>query len=113
MPVIHMVQKIEFAEQDVIVTMKPLLKDFMRRVLDLELNTCFVSDETTLSDFSLNGLAEAGPDDSRSLEQRMDAWDTLVLSKVESEYGVRPKSTADTLVVILAAIDRHRKQQVQ
>lgn len=106
-------KKIELADQDVIETMRPLLRDFMRRVLGMDLSKCFVSDESSLSDFALSDVDEAGPDDGRSLEERVAAWDERILAKVEAEYGVRPASTADSLVVILAAIERHRAQRVQ
>lgn len=97
-----------FAESDIIDTMSSLLHEFMHKVLGLDSTECFVSDESSLSDFAPTGLPEDLRPASGDYTDLLEAWEAWVLDVVEARFGYRPSDTSESLVAILGAIERHR-----
>jgi hypothetical protein len=97
-----------FADSEVIDAMEPLAREFLDKVLDLDLDSCLITDESSLSDFAPRGLPEGLVAEGATYAQTLDAWDAWILGRVEHHFGHRPQTTGQTLVVILAAIERHQ-----
>lgn len=102
-----------FPEQDAIDSMEPLLSKFLERLFDFRPGQCFVTDLSSLNDFVPRGMPEGSAPSDASYGQILDAWDSWALAEVERLFGVRPAKTSDTLLVILAAIQRHRARRLQ
>lgn len=89
-----MPDNIVMADTDEIECYSELSEEFLQDILDLDLDECFISDESQLADFSGCGT----PDDSD-----VDDWDTYILDKIDNHYGVRV-NVGDYLITIFDQI---------
>lgn len=75
--------------------------DFVRLILGLSPEECFLSDESDLDDFSLMGT---------SLDIGELSWDEFVISKVRERYGIDLVTTRINLVTLFATIKQTRNK---
>lgn len=90
--------KIEFAEQDLIkeVETTPACQELFHKVLGMDVNNCWISDQSSLSDFTGCGM---------SLDLEGD-WDTWVIRRIEEEFKVTLPSTHLTIIQIVNLIQQ-------
>jgi len=81
-------KKITFAETSNIEDYETVARKFLKDILDLDYDECFISDESWLSDFSSCGLPEDFDSDGMSLEKLYDAWDKCIVEKIKVAYGI-------------------------
>ena len=64
-----------------------IARAFLRDVLEIDYNECFISDESSLSDFSTCGLPEGSTTDEMSYDEVRAVWRKYVVAKMEEQYG--------------------------
>ena len=84
-------------EQFQMATVGPIAKSFIRDILGLEPDECFLSDESDLDEFSLMGT---------SLDTGELSWDEYVINKIHTQYGVTLKTTRINLVTLFSQIEQ-------
>lgn len=75
--------------------------DFVRNILVLYPEECFLSDESDLDDFSLMG---------RTLDTGELPWDQFVIARVFERYGVKLTTTRINLVTLFCMIERSQNK---
>lgn len=78
-----------FAEQDDILEHEAIARAFLADVLGLDLDACFISDDSELSDFTHQAPDDVAPATVASAA----AWDAWILREVERRYAVTLTST--------------------
>jgi hypothetical protein len=84
-------------EQFQIATVDTIASAFLRDILGLHAEDCFLSDESDLDDFSLM----AG-----SLDTGERSWDEYVIDKIHAQYGITLKTTRVNLVSLFYQIEQ-------
>ena len=103
---------ITMAEQDIVEKYYIVEKHFVFKILNINADSCFISDESNLSDFSGCGLTDThyeaiadeydaqdktgmSYDESQRLYYRIEnrVWDNLVLAQIEQVYGLHFEKT--------------------
>ena len=82
------IKRISLAETCNIDDYENIARPFLKDVLHINYDECFISDESRLSDFSSCGL----PDDldiKGTLEELYDFWDEFIIKRIESMYGIK------------------------
>ena len=97
------IDKIEFLEETAVL--------FFSQILDLNYNECFVSDESTLSDFSSCGLPYSADDKDLPLDKLYGQWDRYVINEINTIYGIQLSNTNINIVELLHRIDTRRSLQ--
>lgn len=69
---------------------------FVRDILGLQPEHCFLSDESDLDEFSLMG---------DSLDTGNQSWDDFVIDKIQAKYGIALKTTRINLVTLFNQIE--------
>lgn len=96
--------------QDLCSNVGPIGCAFFEQVLGHALSSVFITDESSLSDFSFSGdggpvLAQMLKDPGTSLQAYYRAWDQWVLAKIEEDYGLKLPSTRVLLVTLFAQLE--------
>jgi hypothetical protein len=74
---------------------------FVRNILGLSPEDCFLSDESDLDDFCVIGS---------SLETGERSWDEHVIQRIHDEYGVELSTTRMNLVTLFAMIQQAQRK---
>lgn len=101
---------IVFTESDRIEAFDTVATLFFDQVLQMAYAECFVSDASSLSDFSSCGLPEALSENASGLPELYDRWDAWVIQEIDARYGVKLESTRITLVDLFAQIEAAARQ---
>jgi len=96
--------RVEFAGDEEISQYEDIAEGFLGVVLDLD--RWFISDESSLSDFSTCGLPEGEYD---SLEAARAAWDEWIVTEIKKKYGIKINSTAILLLDLFKLIEHRRE----
>lgn len=103
---------IEFAPADEIGAYDDTAREFMRDVLGLDYDQCFVSDLSDLSDFASCGLPDSVELADEGLDTLYTAWDTWVTAEVDRRYRVQLATTHIRLTELFARIEAARRARV-
>jgi hypothetical protein len=88
-------------EQFQIEEYKSIANDFVRNILGLNPEECFLSDESDLDDFSLMGS---------TLDTGEMSWDEFVIAQISDHYGVQLKTSKVNLVSLFSMIEQSQNQ---
>lgn len=101
-----------FAQDDQIHEFDTLAAAFFDALLGLDYAECFVSDCSTLSDFSGEGAPELIYQGMGTPALRDRAWDAWILAEIHTRYGVLLPNTLLTLVDLFNQISQARASTV-
>jgi hypothetical protein len=79
--------RIVFMSDDNISDYDTIARDFFNRVFDMSWDDCFVSDESSLSDFAGCGMPEEMADEL-NIEDYYSAGRAYTVNKIMTEYGI-------------------------
>jgi hypothetical protein len=79
--------RIVFASDDNISDYDNIARDFFNRIFDMDWDDCFVSDESSLSDFAGCGMPE-GMVENLNLDEYYQAGRAYTVNKIMTEYGI-------------------------
>ena len=88
-------------EQFQIEEYETIAADFVRNILGLNPEECWLSDESDLNDFSLIGSAF----DTGEL-----SWDEYIIAKVHGDYGIELATIRINLVRLFSMIERSQNK---
>lgn len=80
----------------------PTARAFLREILGLSLDECYLSEQSELEDFS--AISDVGLGESEAVPD----WSAAVLDKIHRTYGVSVASTRIYLVDLFALIEQAR-----
>lgn len=99
----------EFAPQDGVERYADIARAFMAKVLRLDLNACFISDESSLGDFTVSPADPKGAEGEQRHRVRMQR----VHDRIRTHFGVDVSDIASgRLVEIFKRIHDHRRAGV-
>lgn len=90
-------------EQFQIEEYEAIAADFVRSILVLNPEECFLSDESDLDDFSLMGP---------TLDTGELPWDGFIIGRIFERYGVELATTRINLVALFALIEQKRHRML-
>ena len=102
--------EIEFAESDVVERYPEIAAEFLE-ILGLTPDQVFISDESSLSDFSFAGPEElyAGEEsESLEFEELTRLWDAWIIGEIERRFHVVLDSTVVPLCALFHRIEQSR-----
>jgi len=102
---------ITFASTDEIEDHEKVATEFLKKIFKLNYDECFVSDESTLSDFSTCVLSDDAAE-GLSYEEAVKLSRSIMKHKIEQQYGIET-SPHDTLVSVFEQIRRIRTRRKQ
>jgi hypothetical protein len=88
-------------EQFQIEEYEAIAAEFVRKILGLNPEECFLSDESELDDFSLMGT---------TLDTGDMSWDEYIIARVRDEYGIELATTRINLVRLFTMIERSQNK---
>lgn len=86
-------------EQFQIEEYEAIAADFLRNILVLNPEECFLSDESDLDDFSLMG---------RTLDTGELPWEGFIIGRIFERYGVELATTRINVVTLFSLIEQTR-----
>jgi len=92
-------------EQDLIDQYEHVAEPFFAKVLGLEYGQWLISDESTLSDFSMSNLPQRAIPPKASYKDSLALWDVHMKNKIRECFGIEVASTAVRLVDLFQRID--------
>ena len=92
-------------EREEIPEFNEFAKMFFKDILCIDYDNVFLTDASTLSDFSLSGPIPESLLELELTAQELDArWNEWVLAHVKERYGMAPQSTEQTFVAIFSQL---------
>lgn len=96
---------LQFADQDRIDQYEHVAQPFFADVLELDYGSCFVSDDSTLSDFSMACLPDNAVPENATYREACNIADAHIKLRVRERFGVEVEKTTVRLVDLFERID--------
>lgn len=88
-------------EQDLIDSYNDEARDFLQKILGMDLDSVLLTDLSELQDFRFSGEFDASQcDDSLDLKGLGREWDRWVLQRIHAAYGLELKSARIGLIAL-------------
>lgn len=98
---------VTFAPQELIEEHDDIARELFRDLLRLDYDDCYVSDESSLADFSSCGLPDEFPEPD-TLEQLYALWDEWVIKQLQDRYHVTVTKTSILMRSLFLLIEEAR-----
>lgn len=101
-----MTHKIEFAQEIPPTDASPAIRLFFDAVLGLNFDSCFVSEESELSDFSFSGVGfTVDREKGIPLSSRYKSWDQWIIRRLKEDFSVEISTTKINLRELFDLLD--------
>lgn len=104
--------EIIMSEQHQITEFDAIAAEFFGAILSLDYSACFVSDESSLSDFFGCGMPDDLPEGEIDVNALYDQWDAWVIAKIAEVYGIQIEATTLSMVDLFNRIQVARSQLI-
>ena len=99
--------RIVYAPSDDVEDYEDIARDFLQKIFKINYDECFISDESSLADFSGCGMPEEYDTEDLTPEQYYALGDVVMVRTINENYGI-DVTRRDRLVDVF---ERIRKQQ--
>jgi hypothetical protein len=99
--------KIVYASSDDVEDYEEIAREFLQKIFKINYDECFISDESSLADFSGCGMPDSEEIEKLTLEQHYALGKVVMVRTINENYGI-DVSPNDLLVDVFERIRKHR-----